>query len=118
MHQPPIYTTWKITCHSSDEAQPLREWLSTRIELDRVFTDNIRTEPNGVEHVQTVRHRLGDYFADIRILPDGPANAASFRLVFHRRSDAGRFWKDLMVNVLQEIETTDQKASIEMDSKE
>jgi hypothetical protein len=117
MPQPPTYTAWKITCHSPEEAEALQQWLSSRIDLDRVVTDTVRVTPDGVEQVQTVRHRLGDYFAAIRILPDSQANPASFRLVFHRRPDAGRFWKDLMVNVLQEIETTPQKASIELDSK-
>jgi hypothetical protein len=51
------------------------------------------------------------------MLPDLEANPASFRLVFQRRPDAGQFWKDLMVNILQEIETTPEKASIDLDSK-
>jgi hypothetical protein len=117
MNQPPTYTSWKITCHSSEEAQALQQWLSNRIQLDRVLTDTVRVIPNGVEQVQTVGHRLGDYFASIRTLPDSQANPASFRLVFHRRPEAGRFWKDLMVNILQEIETAPQKVSIELDSK-
>jgi hypothetical protein len=117
MSQPPTYSSWKITCHSSDEAQALQQWLSSRIKLDRVLTDTVRVIPNGVEQVQTIPHRLGDYFASIRMLPDSQANAASFRLVFHRQRDAGPFWKDLMVNILQEIEATPQKASIELDSK-
>jgi hypothetical protein len=117
MRQPPTYTTWKITCHSSEEAQALQHWLSSRIDLDRVLTDTVRVTPNGVEQVQNVRHRLGDYFAAIRMLPDSQANPASFRLVFHRRPEAERFWKDLMVNILQEIEATPQKASIEVESK-
>src|ERR1700730_2876189 len=117
MNQPPTYSSWKITCHSSEEAQALQQWLSSRIKLDRVLTDSVRVIPNGVEQVQTVPHRLGDYFTAIRILPDSQANPASFRLVFQRRPEAGRFWKDLMVNILQEIETTPQKASIDMDSK-
>jgi len=81
------------------------------------LTDTVRVTPNGVEQVQTVRHRLGDYFAAIRMLPDPQGNPASFQLVFHRRPEAGRFWKDLMVNILQEIETAPQKASIELESK-
>jgi hypothetical protein len=117
MNQPPTYSSWKITCHSSEEAQALRQWLSSLIKLDRVLTDTVRVIPNCVEQVQTVRHRLGDYFASIRILPDSQANPASFLLVFHRRPEAGRFWKDLMVNILQEIEASPQKATIELDSK-
>ena len=116
MRQPPTYTSWKITCRSSAEAQALQQWLSTRIALDRVLTDTIRATPDGVEQVQTVRHRLGDYFAAICILQDPQATPASFRLVFHRRPNAGRFWKDLMVNIIQEIETAPQKASIDLDS--
>lgn len=117
MHHAPTYTSWKITCPSSEEAQALQQWLCSRIDLDRVLTDRVRVVPNGVAQVQTVRHRLGDYFTAIRLLPDSHANPASFRLVFHRRPEAGRFWKDLMVNILQELETTPQKASIDLDSK-
>jgi hypothetical protein len=117
MRQPPAYTTWKITCHSPGEAEALRQWLSGRIDLDRVWTDTVRVTPDGVEQVQTVKHRLGDYFAAIRLLPDAQANPASFRLVFHRRPEAGRFWKDLMVNILQEIETSPQKASVALEPK-
>ena len=117
MRKPPTYTSWKITCRSSEEAQALQHWLSSRIDLDRVLSDTVCVTPNGVEQAQTVRHRLGDYFAGIRMLPDSQANPASFRLVFHRRPQASRFWKDLMVNIVQEIETTPQKASIVLDSK-
>jgi hypothetical protein len=117
MRQPSTYTAWKITCPSSLEAHTLQQWLSRRIDLDRVLTDTVRVIPNGVEQVQTVRHRLGDYFAAIRTLPDSQANPASFRLVFHKRPEAGLFWKDLMVNILQEIEAAPQKVSIDLDSK-
>jgi hypothetical protein len=117
MRQPQTYTAWKITCQSSEDAQALRQWLSSRIDLDRVLTDTLRVTPNGVEQAETVQHRLGDYFADIRVLPASEPYPPSFRLVFHRRPEAGRFWKDLMVNILQEIETTPQKPSIALDSK-
>lgn len=117
MHQPPTYTTWKVTCQSAEEADALREWLASRIDLDRVVTDTVRTAPNGVEQVQVVQHRLGGYFSEIRILSDSQANPASFRLVFQRRPDGGRFWKDLMVSVLREIETAPQESSIGLDSK-
>jgi hypothetical protein len=116
MRQPPTYTSWKITYQSTEEAQALQRRLSSRIDLDRVLTDTVRVTPNGVELVQTVQNLLSDYFADIRMLPDSQATPVSFRLVFHRRPNAGRFWKDLIVNILQEIETSDQIASIDLDS--
>jgi|SRR6266849_9873713 len=115
MRQPPTYTTWKITCQSAEDAERLQQWLASRIDLDRVITDNVRVAPNGAEQVQTVQHRLGDYFADIRILPG--SYPASLQLVFHKLPAAERFWKDLMVNLLQEIEGNPQKAAIELDSK-
>jgi hypothetical protein len=117
MRQQPTYISWRITCHSPKEAQALQQWLSSRIDLDRVLTDTVHTYPDGVEHVETVRHRLGDYFTDIRMESDAPAAPESFRIVFQRRPDAGRFWKDLMVDILQEIETAPQKVSIAIESK-
>jgi hypothetical protein len=117
MHQPPIYTTWKVTCQSAEEADALKLWLNSRIDLDRVLTDTVRVAPNGVEQVQTVKHRLGNYFSDIHILVDSHANGASYRLVFQRRPDAGRLWKDLMVKIVQEIEGISRNSSIQMDSK-
>jgi hypothetical protein len=117
MRQPPASTSWRITCQSPEDAQALKQWLAIRIDLDRILTDTARVQPNGVEQVQTMQHRLGDYFADIRMLPDSQAPPASFRLVFQNRPEAGRFWKDLMVNILQEVEKGPQKASIEAESK-
>lgn len=117
MHQPLPYTTWKITCQSPDDAQALQQWLAPRIDLDRVWTDTVRTAPNGVERVQTIPHRLGDYFAEIRTLPDSQGRSESFRLMFRRRADARRFWKDLMANVLGETRNGALAASVVLDSK-
>src|SRR5687767_8965992 len=82
-----------------------------------VWKDSVRTVPNGEEQVREVPHRLGDYFAEIRTLPASRDSPESFRLVFCRRPDAGRFWKDLMVNVLEQIRTAPQKATVELESK-
>ena len=117
MRQPPTYTTWKITCRTPADANSLRRWLSSRTDLDRVMVDEVVTTPNGVEQAQTVRHRLGDYFADIRIPHGAASDSRSIRLVFQKRHEAGRFWKDLMVNVLREIEATPEKAAIELEWK-
>lgn len=64
------FTLWKIICRSSSEARTLEQWLTGRVDLNRTVVDTIRTTPNGVEQVQAVPHRLGDYFAGIRVLPD------------------------------------------------
>ncbi|HQU41598.1 MAG: hypothetical protein B7Z73_01815 [Planctomycetia bacterium 21-64-5] len=117
MHPVPPYIMWKITCRSCDEAKLLERWLSSRIDLDRTLVDTVHTMPNGVEHVNSVPRRLGDYFTAIRVLPGVDANANSFRLRFERRPNAARFWKDLMVSVLQEIEASPEKPTVAVDSK-
>ena len=117
MHLIPPYTVWKVSCRSCEEAEALEEWLASRIDLDRTLVDTTRSTPNGVEQVQTVGHRLGDYFAAIRLFRGDKSNPWSLRLGFERRADAGRFWKDLMVNILQEIEATPQKPSVVFESK-
>ncbi|MFO0965824.1 MAG: hypothetical protein U0793_09610 [Gemmataceae bacterium] len=117
MPPPPTYTTWKITCSSQDQARPLLDWLAGRIDLDRVVTDTVRAAPNGVEQSETVSHRLGDYFIEIAIRRDhSNPNPCSFHLVFQPLAQAGRFWKDLMVNVLQEIEEKGS-AQVKLESK-
>jgi hypothetical protein len=115
MRQAPIYTAWTIRSRSPEESQVLRQWLSSRIDRDRVVTDSIHTLSGGVEHVEAEDHRLGDYFAAILMQPT--SDPAVFRLVFHRLPQAGRFWKDLMVNILQEITATSANTSITLDYK-
>src|SRR5262245_57012324 len=117
MHQQSTCTPWKITCRSPEDAEAIQQWLASRIDLERILTDTLRVTPDGVEQVQVVRHRLGDYFADIRLLPDAQTPCASFKLIFQKRPEAGRFWKDLMVNILQEIKAGPREALVELDAK-
>lgn len=117
MPQEAPFTLWKITCRSSDEAKGLAGWLASHIDLDRTIVDTVRTYPNGVEQVQAVPHRLGDYFAAIRVVPCRDIDPHCLRLGFERRTDADRYWKDLMVDILQEIEASPQKPSVALDSK-
>lgn len=117
MRQPQTYTSWLVTCSSPEKSQQLRDWLSGCVNLDRVLTDTVRVISNGVEQQHVEPHRLGDYFANIHLLPSPVDIPTSFRLVFQRRSDAGRFWKDLMVSILQEIEKKLEGTSITLDYK-
>jgi hypothetical protein len=66
---------------------------------------------------QSVPHRLADYFADIRIVSESANESRCFLLVFRRLPDSGRFWKDMMVHLLQEIESSPEKPSLELESK-
>jgi hypothetical protein len=116
MRQPQTSTTWTITCRSAADCVALRELLSDRLSLDRVLVQTIQTWPGTVEHQATVSHRLGDYFSAIHLVPESGNGSTSLLLVFHRRPDAGRYWKDLMVNVLQEIEASSLQPMIELKS--
>ena len=117
MRPSPTYYAWKIEGASPEEAQVIQHWLADRFDLDRVWTGTLTTMPNGVEWVQTVPHRFGDYFAAIEMQPDSGDDLASFRLVFRRFPNAARYWKDLMVKILREIQTTHPNASIHLESK-
>lgn len=114
MSQSPLQTAWKIACRAPDEAQSLQKWLLARVDLERVVTDTVRAAPNGVEEVREHAHRLGDYFEKICVADASPE---SFRLVFQRWPNAGRYWKDLMVGILREVETCFERASIVPDLK-
>ena len=94
MPKAPLYTSWLIHCRDAKAAALFARRLAEQVDPHRVIADVVRTSPGGVDQRQVVPHRLGDYFAAIRLLPvDG--DAAAWRLVFARRPDAGRFWKDL-----------------------
>lgn len=93
-----------ITClisSKSEEALRTAEQLATeKVALDNVFSDVVRSFSRGIEKRQIEEHRLGDYFDGIQV---AHSDAMSFRLVFYPRSDAGRFWKDLVAEILRSI---------------
>jgi hypothetical protein len=103
MRHDPIFTSWLVMCPSPEESQRLQQRLTTAIDPDATYADVVRAYPGGIESASTRAYRLRDYFVSIRRFPGGPENPAGFRIVFHRRADAGLPWKDLMARVLQEI---------------
>ncbi len=117
MRQPPLYTSWIITCHSAEETQRVRNWLTGRIQVNRVIVDTVRTVPDGVEQVKEVPHRLGDYFAALEMEPVSATSPSSIRLLFRKLPQAGRYWKDLMVSILEEIKATPGVAAVALDHK-
>lgn len=50
-----------------------------------------------------LRYRLGDYFSQIRFLEDSRDYPGCMRLLFQRSPTSGRYWKDLMVHLLERI---------------
>src|SRR5689334_10454414 len=101
MRHDPLYTTWIIRCDSEEDARRLQG--NIRFNPNLTYNDFVRAFPYGFPIRSIEMHRLGDYFSDIRSFPPLPEQASSFRILFHRRPDAGRFWKDLMVKILEDI---------------
>jgi hypothetical protein len=114
MRHDPLYTSWIVKCESEEDARGLQASLA-RFTPDMTFVDVVRSLPAGIEARWIDLHRLGDYFADIRSLPSSVKSPSSFRVLFHRRPDAGRFWKDLMVRILQVIRDTSPNITATID---
>ncbi len=101
MRHDPLYLLWIVDCPSAEESRRLQQLLSRELSPEATFVDDVRAWPDGVEMHWREPHRLGDYFESVRILPAKSQQPASFRVLFHRRPDSGRFWKDVMARVLQ-----------------
>jgi hypothetical protein len=103
MRHDPLYSVWIVNCPSPEESRRLQDQLTRELHPDTTFVNEVRTFPGGVEMCQREPHRLGDYFESVRVLPATGQQPASFRLLFRRRPNAGRFWKDLMAMVLHKV---------------
>jgi hypothetical protein len=102
MRQDPLFLLWLVKGFSAEEMDRLQLELARDTHLDTTFVDAIHACPDGTPTLQQETHRLGDYFVSIRVLPPAQPGPV-FHLLFQRRPDAGRFWKDLMARVLQGI---------------
>jgi hypothetical protein len=112
MRQDPLYTVWLVRCESPDELRVLRPLLPARIDHGYTIAHPVRPSPGGVASRPAESHRLGDYFADVRLLPGPPADPSAFRIVFQRLPDAGRYWKDVMARVLQAVRNASRTVTI------
>jgi hypothetical protein len=103
MRHDPLFLLWTITCPSVEDCHRLQQWLSDQITADAVLVEEVRAFPDGIETCRREPHRVGDYFESVHVFPSAPPSPTSFRLLFHRRPTAPRFWKDLMVRILQKV---------------
>ena len=101
MRHDPVFLVFTITSPSWEEAQRLQEKLRNQIEPDAEIIDTCVSS----EGTNDVHYRIGDFFEEIAIFPHVEKNASRLRLVFHRRADAGPFWKDIMVRIVHSLET-------------
>jgi hypothetical protein len=103
MRHDPLFLLWTVNCPSPEDCRRLQRWLPDQIAPEVVFVDEVRAFPGGNETHRREPHRLGDYFESVQVFPSGEETPTFFRLLFHRRPTAPRFWKDLMVRILQKV---------------
>src|SRR5260370_3327918 len=110
MRTDPLYLAWEIHCSTPQDASRIKKKMVEEIDVDRVLT--IEIQSGGVS--KTARHRIGDYFETIQILPEINRNESTIRLVFHRRPEADRFWKDVMARVIRAADETGRPEAIKL----
>ena len=103
MRHDPLFLLWTVHCPSEEDCRRLLQWLPDEITSEAVFVDEVRAFPEGIENRRRESHRLGDYFESVQVFPFAEGTPMSFRLLFCRRPTAHRFWKDLMVRILQRV---------------
>jgi hypothetical protein len=101
MRRDPLFLLWAVRCTSPEDCCKLRQLLTRETAPEAVFVNEIVAFPSGAETRLRESHRVGDYFVSVTLLPAEPPSPTSFRVLFRRRPDAGRFWKDVMVRALQ-----------------
>ena len=114
MRHDPIFTLWAVHCPSAEVVSRLRPEVEKLTHCDAIFTDAAETQPMGVVSVNRTPHRVGDNFTGVRILPPTPEEPVTFRILFVRRPEAGRYWKDVMVRTLKTLRDLEPDISTEM----
>jgi hypothetical protein len=103
MRHDPLFLLWVVNCPTPEDSRRLQQRLRTEISPDTILVDEVSAYPDGFEARSREPHRLGDYFESVRVLPAAGQAPATFGLLFQRRPNAGRFWKDFMARLLQSI---------------
>lgn len=109
----PLVIAWDVRCASEEDLRAVSATLESQ-SCPTAIVEDIATSGSDSEQVAVrTRHHVGEYFETVRSLPgDDPL---SLRVVFQRRPDAGRFWKDVMVRVLQTLRNAASHVSIRRD---
>lgn len=104
--------TCVITCESPERVRAVEQYAREKLVLDNDYIDIARSFPSGTERRIERHYRLGDIFSDVQLVSNPANDATSFSLVFRLRPDADRYWKDLLVNILQSISHAGSGVSI------
>jgi hypothetical protein len=108
MRRDPIFLVFDVRCPSPDEAAKVEAMIRRLGRRDAIHTDAVTGDGKTAE----VSHRIGDFFEDVLVFPRVGEDTRALRVVFHRRPDAGRFWKDLMVWIVRAMEQRDPSPSV------
>lgn len=103
MRKDPLYLSWAIRCRTPAEAKALVRWLTKRFSPENTIEQVIVSKAGGIETNVKKTHRIGDYFSGVRAIEEKGGDRPAFALVFQRQSDASRYWKDVMVRILESI---------------
>ena len=101
MRHDPLYMSWLVRCGSEEQARNIRRGLEAFPVTNLTFQDAVRAFPGGAELRQDSPHVVGDYFAEVSLIPE-PSSPA-FQLLFQRKPGAPRCWKDVMMYVLRMV---------------
>jgi hypothetical protein len=94
-----LVISWLLKCDSG-QLRHIEGVLRTETGPDAAVIDTVTAFPEGREVSESVSHRVGDYFREIQIGSEPNNGTAILKLTFHRRPDAGKFWKDVMMRIL------------------
>jgi hypothetical protein len=115
MRNDPLFTVWTIRCELPEDLRRIRQLLEEKTGPDHILVDRVSQFPAGLETTVEEQHRLGDYFQEVRCFPGSDDDSSVLRLLFHRRPDAGRYWKDLIVRIIQSVQNSARNVSITLD---
>ncbi len=100
-----------LACRSQDDLRQALRLAEAECDPNRVFVDVLVAFPGGVENRKTQLHRLGDYFERIELLTDANSESHAFKIMFQPQSGAGRYWKDIMNQIIHSLEKSGYVAS-------
>jgi hypothetical protein len=102
MQDGPLFLSWSIHLPSKAGVEEVSSVLNSLNTESGFMLDEVRASPGGCEARRIEPHRIGNYFDNIyfNLYEDDPL---MLRLTFQRSPAAGRFWKDVMVHVLNSI---------------
>ena len=110
MRNGPREIAWDVICPSAAEARSVQDLLNREANLDAVVVVTVTGGGTARHEV----HRLRNYFQEIRVEARSPDEPCALRVVFERLPQGGRYWRDLMVGLLQSVRTVSAGITIGM----